>query len=300
LGDVLYHAGVFYGGGYRSDEESGYLHALPWHLGHYEAMAAKVLQQQNDCAAANLYAAASYYVKRKEERSHLHQMAAENWLKDGQPHLAAAFWENLADFDQAARCWREAADLMRGRDNLKAAEYYYRAGRLFWRIGASSDEELCAGRAADLAKWPRLRIIEKNNPLQVVGKPGLLTVRVENSGASAAEHIHFDVGGSLVEPIGFTLVSPLIANTHCDFSFQITPTRAEDTVKIEASYFAEGREIPFKAAIEVKVESQKVTHIKLGDMALGEVKICAENGQALDIETGDIVRSKIEISMAKS
>jgi len=298
--DVLAQEETFYiavNGGKPANDQ---LFALPWHLGEYEKVAKKNQGMENYALAAELFALASYSARRKEERDDLCGRAAANWIEAGKPHLAAAFWESLARFDQAATHWQAAAELARGRDNLKAAEYSYRAARLYWRLGDPTNEDRCAADAADLANWPRLRILVLNNPIQVIGKPGLLTVRLENIGCSPAQNLHFDVGGSLVEPIGFNLLEPLAQERHCDFSFLITPTREEDNVRVEVTYFSKEHLLPFKASIEVSVIARRVTQVKIGDMVMGEVKIYNDEGREIEIQTGDMVRSKVEIIMAKS
>jgi len=296
--DPLHHDGVFYLGLDRKTDESGYLQALPACFGGYEYFANKAALRNQAETAGELYAAAAYFETQPEKRSRLAELAVRQWRGGGHSRLAAEFWENEVRLDRAAGCWQEAADNLRGRDNHQAAEFLYRAARLYWRLGQTEQEAHCAGEAARLARWPHIRILPLNNPVHVVGKPGPLTVRVENIGYAPALNLHFDVGGSLLEPINFNLLTPLEPERHCDLSFVITPTREDDLVQIKVAYGVGGRPKPLSAVFSTRVSARKVTQIKVGDLVLGEIKVVGETGQELEIITGDVVRSKIEIVMA--
>ena len=295
--DVLYHEGVFYIGIYSSNEDRGLLYALPWHLGEYELMAKLFSVRENYLEAASLYALAAHYATKNREA--LGDAAAGCWIDGGNPQMAVRYWEGLAKPQKAAACWELAAEEMRGKDNPLAAEYVYQASRIYWRLGDFAGEDRCYCEAVELGKWPRLRLKPLNNPLQTVGKPGPLTVRIENIGYTLAQGLHFDVGGSLLEPISFNLLTPLAQDRHDDLSFIIAPTREADHVRVEVSYFGVGRSIPFKSQLDVLVQSTKVTRIKLDDMVKSEVRIVNEGGGELDIETGDMVMSRIEIVTKK-
>ena len=184
---------------------------------------------------------------------------------------------------------------MRGIDNIKAAEYFYRASRVYWRLGQPADDKKCAEDAARLAKWPSLRLSDFNNPVKRMGESRPLSIRMENIGYNKAENFHFNVGGSLLEPISFDYCGTLAAENHFDIQFMITPTRVEDNVKIEVSYHAAGRSLPFTTVLDVPIRATKVMRVNLGDMVKGEVKIVNESGDEMDIEAGDSVNSKIEI-----
>ncbi len=296
--DPLYHDGIFYLGLDRKTDESGYLQALPVCFGEYEYFANKAALRNQAEIAGELYAAAAYFETQPEKRSQLAELAVRQWRGNGHAHLAAGFWENEVRLDRAAGCWQEAADNLRGRDNPQAAEFLQRAARLYWRLGQGEQEAHCAGEAARLAHWPHIRILLLNNPVQVIGKPGPLTVRVENIGHAPALNLHFDVGGSLLQPINFNLLTPLEPECHCDLSFVITPTREDDLVQISVAYGVGGRPKPMSTVFSTRVSARKVTRIKVGDLVLGEIKVVGETGEELEIETGDVVRSKIEIVMA--
>ena len=128
-----------------------------------------------------------------------------------------------------------------------------------------------------------------------MGESRPLSIRMENIGYNKAENFHFNVGGSLLEPISFDYCGTLAAENHFDIQFMITPTRVEDNVKIEVSYHAAGRSLPFTTVLDVPIRATKVMRVNLGDMVKGEVKIVNESGDEMDIEAGDSVNSKIEI-----
>ena len=295
--DVLYQDGICYLAGYNIGHTDGYLFALPWHLGEYEIFAEKAAQKNTDELAGDLFAVGSYYAKRMDKRNSLAQRAVEHWCNDGQAQRAAAFWESQRRFDLAVKYWQEAAEWHRPVAPLRAAEFYYQASQMHWRLGNPAAEEDCAREAAWLANWPLLRIVPFNNPVQVVGKPGSLVVRLENIGLARAENLHLDVSGSLLEPINFNMVQPLDCGQYYNLSFLITTTHTDDNVKIDVTCSVMGRELPIKTSLEVRVLSTKVGHIKLGDMVMGEIKVISEEGADLDIEIGDTVSSKMEFVM---
>jgi outer membrane protein assembly factor BamB len=187
--DVLFHDGIFYLGMAQSNKPSGFLYALPWHLGEYEDIASRFTAKGKNLEAANLFAVAAHYASRN--RDELSEKAANCWIEGGSPRLAVEYWLGLAKPKKAAQCWIIAAEDRRGRDNLQAAEYYYEASRLFWRLGDTQNEDRCYHEAVELGKWPRLRLKVINNPMQTIGKQGSLTVRVENIGYSQAVITHW-------------------------------------------------------------------------------------------------------------
>ena len=298
--DVLCHDGIFYVGGYDCNEEGGHLYALLWHGNQYEKMAKKMEERGHFLEAADLFAVAAHYSHySKGGRIVLGEKAEENWIKAGRPERGAAFWESMAKPEQVAKCWVEAAESLRGHNNIQSAEYYYEAAQVYWRLGKYDKEKACFGEAVELAHLPRLRLKEQNNPDQIVGSAGKLTIRIENVGYVPAENLHFDLGGSLLEPISFDLLDALNENRHYDLTFAITPTREEDDVRVEVSYYAKGRAIPFTTVLDVNVKSRKITEINIGDMAMSEIYIVNESGHELKIKTGDVVSSKIHIVNAQ-
>ncbi len=291
--DILYHNGVFYLGMFKPEEGQGYLFALPWHLGEYETIARRLHARRKTAEAASLFAAAAHYASHNREV--LSEAAASCWIEAGMPRLAAQYWLGLAMPEKAAQGWTAAAEDLRGKDNLRSAEYYFEASRLYWRLGDAKKEELCNCAAVELGRLPRMRLRAVNNPVQIIGKAGQLTVRVENIGYAQALDLHFDVGGSLLLPISFNLPTPLDQDQHCDLSFVITPTRENDTVQVEVSYHRKDLNLPFKTTLDIQVQAKKVSHIELDGMIKGSVKIVNEQGSEMEIVTRDVVMSQIEI-----
>ena len=139
----------------------------------------------------------------------------------------------------------------------------------------------------------RLKVL--NNPIQTIGKTGKLTIRVENIGYSRANNLHFDVGGSLLNPICFDMVAPLDPDHHCDLSFEISATRENDTVKVEISYIGKGHNIPFHINLDIIVQAKKVTTIKMDGMVKSEVRIINDDGNDMEIIAQDMVFSQLQI-----
>jgi hypothetical protein len=91
------------------------------------------------------------------------------------------------------------------------------------------------------------------------------------------------------------MVAPLDHDRHCDLCFIISPTRENDTVRVEVSNVATGRSIALKSQLDVQVQAKKVTLIHLDGVIKSEMRVVNENGGEMEIVAKDIVMSQIEI-----
>jgi len=277
----------------------GYAYALPWHLGCYERAAESRLAHAEFVQAGELFILAAHTSKQAKERQAFYEQAEKSFDCGGQPELAARLWEELRKEEKAACAWEHAAELQCGVDNNRAAEDYYRASRLFWRVGCEDEAARCAREAAKIGNWPLLRLKSWTNPRQVQGQPGSLTVRAENTGYSEASNILFRVGGSLLKPLCLQVVDSLACDAYFDLTFEITPTRLEDTLIVQTDYCGgEKRKIPFDASLKLKIDAVMGPHeINLGDMVWGDVTITSQDGRPVKVKTGDMVGTHIKIAM---
>ena len=197
MSDPLLVDGVIYAG-----TDMGQVFALPWHLGKYE-WAGNWCRAREECEEAGMFfvlCAQSALISEKQE--HYYQLAEKCWDAIGQSEWAARMWEGLARQKRAADAYCRAAESHRGRNNRQAAEYYYSASRLYWRLDEmSAQADHCAKEAASLGRWPDIRLKVWNNPSMMQGKPGMISFHAENIGYGTAKNLFFSLGGSLVRPV---------------------------------------------------------------------------------------------------
>ena len=148
LRDVLFHNDIFYFGLISPGKSSGYLFALPWHLGEYEKVAKIYTSEGEILESANFLAVAAHFaIKGRQE---LEENAANGWIECGKPGMAVQYWLGMAKPEKAAKCWETAAESFRGKNNAVAAEQYYQASRIYWRIGDTVNEKSCFHKAVEL------------------------------------------------------------------------------------------------------------------------------------------------------
>ena len=291
--DPLLHEGVIYLGG-----DDGQFYALPWHLGNYTRAGECEEKRGRWYPAGEYYTAAAYFSSALDERERLYRQAEDCWGRLGEPEWAARLWEGLGRECEAAEAYCRAAELQRGRDNALAAEYYYRASRLCWRLDdRQADAERCAVEAARLGKWPRLRLLPQRIPQMTQGRPGLCTIRLVNVGYAEAKEISLNLGGSLLRPVDCKVITPLPVESYFDITLEIVPTRASDNLRVQADYPLDAaRQRMLQVTLDTPLEAAPPPHkIKIGDVVGGVVRIRTKNGEPVEIEAGDQVMTSLDI-----
>lgn len=296
--DPRLHEGVIYLGG-----DDGQFYALPWHLGDYKRAGELEEKRSRWFPAGEYYTAAAYFTSSLDEREPLYRQSETCWDRLGGPEWAARLWEGLGRECEAADAYCRAAQVQRGRDSSLAAEYYYRASRLCWRLDdRQADAERCAKEAALLGRWPRLRLIpDKNPPKMTQGQPGSCTIRLENVGYADATDIYLNLGGSLLRPVDCKILTPLPHGSYFDITLEIIPTRANNNLRVQADYPVDAtRGRILQVAQSTQIEAGSPPHkIKLGDIVGGVVRIMAKNGEPVEIEAGDQVMTSLDIILGE-
>jgi hypothetical protein len=250
--------------------------------------------------AGEFYTIAAYFTSSLDERERLYRQAETCWVRE--PEWTARLWERLGRECEAADAYCRAAEIQRGRDASLAAEYYYRASRLCWRLDdRQADAERCAKEAALLGKWPRLRLSPMNIPKMTQGQPGSCTVRLENVGYAAATDIYLKLGGSLLRPVECKVLTPLPKDSYFDITLEIVPTRANDHLRLQADYPLDASHHRILQVVqETAIEAGPPPHkIKMGDIVGGVVRIAAPNGNPVEIEVGDQVMTSLDIVLGE-
>jgi hypothetical protein len=296
LSDALLAEGVIYAG-----TDGGQVLALPWHLGKYEKAAVHLAAMKKKLEAAVFYATAANHIYSPVERDALYHQAAECWDELGESEWAARMWDGLAQEEKAAAAYCRAAESHRGRDNRLAAEFFYSASRLYWRLDLASQADTCAKQAAKLGRWPDIRLKERINPRMTQGKAGVISFRAENIGYSPARNLYFSLGGSLIRPEDCRVTAPLQKDSYFEISLEIVPTKAMDTLIVEAQYGSdESRPIPFSSQLSMTIEAAPPPHkIKAGDSVMGKLKIVNPNNEPIEVEIGDRVGTDVEIYLGE-
>jgi len=291
---------VIYGGA-----ENRRVCALPWHLGHYESAAEKMEIQNDLHNAAVLYALGAYFEVQHEERKELYKQAVKCWASLGQPEWAGRLWEGLAHEGLAAQAYCDAGDERRGRNNHLAAELFYRASRLYWRIDQPEKEHQSASEAARLGRWPLIRLISRDPPRLTQNKPGSITIRAENIGYNHANNLKFNVGGSLVQPVRCEILQPLSPGTYFDVTFSnIIPTKDVNSLQVEVEY--EGtiqRNNPFSTCLNYDIEAVPLPYeVEIGDTVLSKFKFSVSDSanRRVKIKVGDMVKGDLDFQFGET
>jgi outer membrane protein assembly factor BamB len=290
--DVIIDSGVIYFG-----TDNGALCALPWHLGQYEWAADYLQTRAEYFSAAICYVVAAHLIIDLSRREHFLDQAEVCWDKSGEPEWAAFMWEGLGRERKAAQAYCRAAEARRGQDKL-AAEYYYRASRLYWRLGEQEKADQCLLEAATLGKWPRIRLFEWNNPQMVQGKPGRVSFRAENFGYGDAKNLYFTLGGSLLQPVDCKVLQPMPPDSYFEMTLDIIPTRIKSDLKVEIQYVEdENRKVPFTATLDppMQIEAKKRKIVEVGDIVGGKLRVVNNSNEEVEIKVGDQVMSEVEI-----
>lgn len=293
--DPLLQEGVIYLGG-----DDGQFYALPWHLGNYGRAGQLEERRGRLFVAGEFYTTAAYFTSSLDERERLYRQAETCWVRE--PEWAARLWEGLVRECEAADAYCRAAELQRGRDASLAAEYYYRASRLCWRLDDRlADAERCAKEAAMLGRWPRLRLSPWNVPKMTQGQPGSCTIRLENIGYMDATDIYLNLGGSLLRPVDCKILTPLPKDSYFDITLEIVPTRANNNLRVQADYPIDpSRGRILQVIRDTQIEADAPPHkIKMGDIVGGVVRIIAKNGEPVEIEAGDQVMTSLDIILGE-
>ena len=293
LSDPVLADGVIYVG-----TDTGQVLALPWHLGKYKWAAGWLERANRWSEAALFYAVSAHNAISLDVRESLYRNAETCWDAIGQSESAARMWEGLAHEKRAADAYCRAAESRRGRDNRQAAEYYYSASRLYWRVeGMAAQADQCAREAAKLGRWPDIRLKARNNPKMTQGKTGMISFRAENIGYGPARNLFFTLGGSLSKPAECRIATPLQKDSYYEITLEIVPTKATDSLMVEAEYGSdETRQIPFSSQLSMTIEAGPPAHkIKAGDSVMGKLKIVNPNNEPIEVEIGDRVGTEVEI-----
>lgn len=296
-GARLFASPVISDGTIYTGTNNGDIFALPWHLGRYESAARQLEHARDFHQAALFYALAAQQSKSKDEREALNLAAERCWDKNGEPEWAARMWEGMAHEQKAAEAYQRAAEHRRGPNNQRAAEYYYAASRLYWRLNDKSKKEDCESQAAKLGRWPLIRLEEKHNPRMVQGKEDTITIRAENIGYGETSELNFFLGGSLSKPYAYSVIIPLEPENYFDITIPVIPTKLSDHLTIEVEYKSKNHQkAPFTAFLTFKIEADEAPQeITIGDVVLGDITIMTSGNKRLSIKTGDIVRSTIKV-----
>ena len=282
--------------------DTGQVYALPWHLGKYDWAAERLERTHRSYEAGVFYAVVAHSTHSINDRENLYRKAETRWDAIGESEWAARMWEGLAHEKRAADAYCRAAESHRGRDNRQAAEYYYSASRLYWRLddmAAQADQS--AKQAAKLGRWPDIRLKVRNNPRMTQGKTGMISFRAENIGYGPARNLFFSLGGSLIQPVDCKVATPLLPDSYFDISLEIVPTKSTDSLRVEAEYGSdEIRKIPFSSQLSMTIEAGAPPHkIKAGDSVMGKLKIVNPNNEPVEIEIGDRVGTEVEIVLGE-
>lgn len=275
--------------------DQGKVLALPFEHDNHQA-AAEHYRQSGDLHRAGLYYALSARAEKKiENRDHYFHQAEDCWNENGGSQWAGRMWEGLGKPEKAAEAYYRAGEFQRTVDKLQAAEYYYRASRIFWRLGNSTRQEECEEQAARLAQWPRLRLEPRLNPRMTQGDRGTVVMRISNIGYSSAADLKLSLAGGVAEMITWEMVDPLGKDAWYDISLSITQTRLKDLLSVEAEYSCEpARRIPFLVNYNLAIEAEESPiQIETGDIVMGKIEVKNLNGRKVKIKTGDLVSTEI-------
>jgi hypothetical protein len=264
------------------------------------------MEIQNDLHnAAVLYALGAYFEVQQEERKELYKQAVKCWASLGQPEWAGRLWEGLAHEGLAAQAYCDAGDERRGRNNRLAAELFYRASRLYWRIDQPEKEHQSACEAARLGRWPLIRLISRDPPRLTQNVPGSITIRAENIGYNYANNLKFNVGGSLVQPVRCEILQPLSAGTYFDVTFSnIIPTKNVNSLQVEVEY--EGtiqRNNPFSTCLNFDIEAVPLPYeVEIGDTVLSKLKFSVSDSSSrrVKIKVGDMVKGDLDFQFGEN
>lgn len=289
------------GGVVYTGTDRGSIYALPWHLGEYENAAEHLKRQKKLHQAGLYYALAARQPRPQHIREAHYQKAEECWNEIGTPEWAARMWEGLATKElKAGDAYCRAAEIQGGHNNRLAAEYFYSASRLYWRAGDVPQKvDDAARKAAQLGRWPLLRLEKRNNPKMVQGKPGEITFRASNIGHGQARELYFVLGSSLPQPVTCKVAAPLAPESYYDITLSITQTRLTDDLQIEVEYRGEqARQAPFTAKLSMLIDATPPPHkIKIGDSAFGKIRIVNPTNEPIEFEMGDSVGTEVEIDL---
>ena len=279
----------------------GGLFALPWHLGQVEKAAEHLRRHAHWHLAGLYYALAAQQAKSGAQREAHYQMAEECWNSNATPEWAARMWEGLAYEMKAGDAYYRAGENQRGANRKLAADYYYRASRLYWRADPNSGKHSEAEQqAAKIGRWPLIRLEKRGNPRMVQGSPGLITFRAWNVGYAPARNLYFALGSSLAQPVTCQVAGPLAPDSYFEISLPIIQTRPSDELLIEVEYKGEEeRTIPFTGRLVFAVEAAAAAHkIKMGNSAFGKIKIVNPDNQPIDFEMGDSVSAEVVVDFS--
>lgn len=286
--------------------DGGKICALPWHLGQYDRAAEHQYRRKKFLDAAKLFVLAATTIStRPQTRQEWYKRAGNSWRHLGQPEWAARLWEALGKEYEAAQDYERAAEFQRGRNNWQAAGFFYKASRLYWRVdNAQEKADQCAVSAAKLGRWPLLRLKPRNVPRMTQGKPAIIQIRVENIGYAPADRLKLSLGGSLLRPVDAQILDPLPQDSHFDVLLEVIPTKASDTLSLEALYnnAASPHLHPFKTPVlHIPIDAVKPPHkIKIGDSIQGKVKIVNPDNEPVEFEMGDNIHTEVEVVLGSS
>lgn len=290
--------GVVYTG-----SDAGHLVALPWHLGRYSWAADHLKERKQLFEAGCCYAAAVNRATPPAERQRLYEKAEGCWGELGEPEWAARMWDGLGEEREAAKAYARAAETYRGLENDKGAEFFIRASGYYWRLAdGQAEADNCNNEAAKLAKMPNLRLVGWNVPRMTQGRKDFISFRVENIGYAPARNLNFSLACSLKEPVSCSIPAPLMPLSYYEITIEITPTKPEDSLIIEAEYVDEEmRQPPFSSKVALDIEAAPAPHvIKMGDMVMGDVTVVNPNNEPVEFVVGDQVMSKVKVILGNT
>ena len=284
--------------------DRGDILAFPWHLGKMQK-AAEHLEKHEKLGEAGLYySLAAREIISKDERESFYEKAENCWKKSGKNEWSVRMWEGLGQPLKAAQAYCKAADYLTGTDNSQAAEYYYAASRIYWREADFNLEKEYATQAAKLGNWPRLRMLQTNQPGMTCGQPAIITFQVDNIGPSEAQKLYFTLGGSLANIINCQVETPLESDSYFNISLEITPTRTEGPLTIDVEYYGSpARGKPFKANVSIPISASPAPLppdiINVSGVVFGGLKIERKDNRPVIMNISGVIIKGVESTEAK-
>ena len=285
--------------------DNGQAVALPWHLGQYDWAAERLERGGRFLEAGDLRALAAHFNPLPQLQRRSYQLAAEDWVKAGEPERAAYLWLGLDERELAADTYKAAGFRWRMHDCQRAAGYFKQAADLYARLRKRDELNECTRALATCAELPYILMQAANVGSFIQWEQGELTLRLLNEGAAPA------LGGVRLW-LGGTLKTAVEAQVRSDFSpgqtwnipLGVVPTRGESLLEVDVEYDTGVQEFtPLRGMLTIPIEAvEPRQNIVVGDVGMLQLTIASTTLEGLAVVTRDVglVRTGGDIGSLKT
>jgi len=230
--NTLQEGDVFYVGTLQ-----GVVAALPWHLGHYEWAAKRLVASQCLSSAGDFFALAGYFEAEAQQRQQYQIQAIQCWGKSGEFEKTAQFLLSQGEETKAAEAFYNAGMIWQHRQPMKASLYFARAAELAYKNRQIDLLNRCNRQWAQSEGLAYVRLAVSNLGTLIAWEAGEVTLRLFQEGkVGLSSGIKLYLGGNLKSRLEAEIHAPFEPGQVWNVPLTITPSAENGMLEIELEY----------------------------------------------------------------